>query len=122
MFCCKEERATSRLGVLRAMCQRPGEHRAVVLMFPGPKDATADLQAQVTLCVSLSGKGHITSDEKVVKSPVVSPLLPHQTLAFYSFSCVAKATHSKMLFLKWLFDGSDLRGPLSVYVNPPARS
>lgn len=100
-------------------------------MFPGPKDATADLQAQVTLCVSLSGKGHITSDEKVVKSPVVSPLrrlptphspLPHQTLAFYSFSCVAKATHSKMLFLKWLFDGSDLRGPLSVYVNPPARS
>ena len=23
-----------------------------------------------------------------------------------------------MLFLRWLFDASDLRGPLSVYVNP----
>jgi len=32
-----------------------------------------------------------------------------------------------MLFLRWLFDASDLRGPLSVYVNPlltvnPSRS
>lgn len=122
MLCCKEERATSRLGALRAMCWRPGGHKTAVLMVPGPRDATADCQAQVTLCVSLSGKGHITSDEKVVKSPVVSPLLPHQTLSFYSFSCVAKATLSKMLFLKWFFDGGDLRGPLSVYVNPPARS
>lgn len=73
-------------------------------------------------CVSPSGKGRVASGDEGVKSPVLSSPLPHQTLSFYSFSCVAKATLSKMLFLKWLFDASDLRGPLSVYVNPPVRS
>lgn len=52
----------------------------------------------------------------LLTSPIPSPFNRLKTLCFFGY--VAKATPSKMLFLRWLFDASDLRGLLSVHINP----